>query len=288
MKPEFEQVRRKSTQSFAIKIVKRDSRPLLTKAWHYHPEIEICYTPVSNGKRYVGNNISDYREKDLVVLGPNLPHGFTTYDKCEQYVIQFRNEFLGTDFLDTAEMEAINSLLTRSKRGLYYTGNQIEEIDERIKRICITDQNDFNRLIHLLELLDYLARSNELQPICTEKYSAYISPTKLRRIKTILDFIENNFQKDINIQDACNLVNLTESAFYKYIKRHTNKKFTSILNEYRLDHASKLLVSSNMPISDISYQSGFSNLSHFNRTFKSYYSKTPRQMRKEYGDSRQP
>ena len=86
----------------------------------------------------------------------------------------------------------------------------------------------------------------------------------------------------VTINDACKAVNLTESAFYKFIKRHTNKKFTTILNEYRLDHASKLLLSSNLTISDISFQSGYSNLSHFNRTFKQAYNMTPRQLRANY------
>ena len=282
MKPELEQISKNSTQSFAIKIVKRDNRPLLTKAWHYHPEIEICYTLKSTGRRYVGNNISDYQEKDLVLLGPNLPHGFTTLHKCEQFVIQFKNDFLGEEFLQKAEIKKINDLLKRSKRGLAYNGSQLEEIDIKIRNVCDSQKSEFSRLLNLLELLNFLSDSQDLQPICTEKYSTHLSPSKLNGIKTILNFIENNFQKNITIHDACEMVNLTESAFYKFIKRHTNKKFTAILNEYRLDHASKLLISSNLPISDISYQSGFSNLSHFNRTFKSYYAVTPRQMRKEY------
>lgn len=282
MKPEFEVIQRKPSRSFLLRVIKRTNRPMLTKAWHYHPEIEICYTIKSCGRRYVGNNISDYKERDLVILGSNLPHGFTTSDECEQYVIQFRNDFLGKQFFSLAELERINSLLIRSKRGLLLTGIEVEEADRKIKKLYNSNLSTLKQLLLLLELLDYLSLCANLTPICTEKYSSYISVTKLNSIKSIFEFIENNFQKEISINDACKVVNLTESAFYKFIKRHTNKKFTTIINEYRLNHASKLLLSSNLSISEISFQSGYSNLSHFNRIFKKHYNMTPRQLRLKY------
>ncbi|MEM9544608.1 MAG: AraC family transcriptional regulator [Bacteroidota bacterium] len=282
MRPELEKIQRNSTRSFNVKIVKRANRPLLTKAWHYHPEIEICYTVKSRGRRYVGNNISEYKEQDLVILGPNLPHGFTTSVETEQYVLQFRKEFLGQGFFNAAELERINNLLIRSKRGLSLSGMEIKEADHRIRNIYNQEEYSFQKLLSLLEFLDYLSTCKNLSPICTEKYSSHISITKLNSIKTIFEFIENNFQKQVTISDACKMVNLTESAFYKFVKRHTNKKFTTILNEYRIDHASKLLISSDLPISEICYQSGFGNLSHFNRVFKQSFNITPRELRRKY------
>lgn len=282
MKPEFEKIQKKSTRSFIVKVVKRANRPLLTKAWHYHPEIEICYTKKSRGKRYVGNNISEYKERDLVVLGSNLPHGFTTSDQSEQYVLQFGKEFLGKGFFGSRELDGINNMLNLSKRGLSLSGSAIEEADLRIMQLFDHNESNFKQLLTFLEFLDFLSKCNSLTPICTEKYSSYMSKSKLNSIKTIFEFIENNFQKELTINDACKVVNLTESAFYKFMKRHTGKKFTTILNEFRIDHASKLLVSSDLPISEISYQSGYSNLSHFNRIFKQTYHLTPRQLRTKY------
>lgn len=282
MKPEFEKIQRKSTRSYTARVIKRAQRPLLTKAWHYHPEIEICYTLKSQGRRYVGNNISEYKEKDLVLLGPNLPHGFTTSVECEQYVIQFRQDFLGREFFDSIEFERINDLLLRSKRGLVFSGADVKKVELKIKKLYEQEDSNFKQLLSLLKILDYLSRSTQVTPICTEKYSSYISITKLNSIKTIFDYIENNFQKDLTVKDACKLVNLTESAFYKFMQRHTSKKFTTILNEFRIDHASKLLASSDLTISEISFQSGYNNLSHFNRIFKQTYNMTPRQLRNKY------
>ena len=64
-KPTFEKISQAPQHSFTAKYVERESRPHLRQAWHFHPEIEICYTAKSNGRRFVGNQIDDYQQGDL-------------------------------------------------------------------------------------------------------------------------------------------------------------------------------------------------------------------------------
>lgn len=282
MKPEFEKIETKSSNSFVTKIVKRDQRPFLTEAWHFHPEIEICYTLKSHGLRYVGNNISEYSKRDLVVLGSYLPHGFTTIDKSEQYVIQFNQDFLGKDFFESSELDDINTLLFQSNKGITIKGSELKKAEEYIQQMYQIDLPKMKRLLVLLDFLNFLAECSNIEMICSEKYSANLTQTKLHTVNKIFEYIKNNYQKEITIQSVSKIVNMTESTFYKFIKRHTNKKFTEILNEYRINHASKLLASSMMPISEVSFKSGYNNLSYFNRIFKRAYNMTPKQFRNTY------
>ena len=120
MKPEYEIITEPPERSFTAKVVKRTSRPLLSQAWHFHPEIEICFTVKSNGRRFVGNQISDYLENDLVMFGSNLPHGFTTEVFSSQVVIQMTHNFLGEAFINSPEMRSIKNLFSRAKRGLEF------------------------------------------------------------------------------------------------------------------------------------------------------------------------
>jgi AraC-like DNA-binding protein len=280
MKPEFEKIEDLQTGSFIAKTVIRANRPLLSQAWHYHPEIEICLTKKSIGKRYVGNKISDYEEGDLVMIGSLLPHGFTTTHQSEQIVLQLNRDFLGVDFLRKSELRRINELIDKAKTGLEFSGDTKQAATQMITSILETE--GFIKLLKLLELLNLLSNSTDYRTICSKEYSASINIDQLNRMKRVFDYIQHNFQQNITIVEAAELINLTESAFYKFIKKHTKKKFTQILNEYRANHASKLLIESELSIAEICYDSGYNNLSYFNRKFKEILGVKPSEFRDKY------
>lgn len=280
MKPEFEKIIDYTRSSFIAKEVIRNNRPLLTQAWHYHPEIEICFSLKSEGKRYVGNNISSYKKNDLVMLGSLLPHGFTTNQNCHQVVIQFGEDFLGNAFLQKAEIQLIRQLISRSRMGIQFNEKTTKKAKKIIKSVL--NKQGCGKLISLLKLLNVLSKAKGYNIICTKEYSLNLNLNALSRIKTVLDFIENNYKKDIKIREAAQLINLTESAFYKFIKKHTNKKFTQIVNEFRVDHATKLLIQGELTISQICYDCGYNNLSYFNRKFKEIMDVKPSEFRNNY------
>ncbi len=280
MKPELEKIHEANQESFTAKTVIRRNRPLLTQAWHYHPEIEICYTKTSTGNRYVGNKISDYAVGDLVMFGSLLPHGFTTKQPCEQVVIQLNREFLGQGFFNKPELRNINSLLNQSNRGLQFYGKTSNKAVKVIHKILKHDGSQ--KIIDLLKLLHILSEGEERRQICSREYSMSLNINQLTRMKAVFEYIELNYKKDISIKNVADLISLTESAFYKFIKKHTKKKFTQIINEFRINHASKLLIESEFTIREICYQCGYNNLSYFNRKFKDIMEESPRVFRDKY------
>jgi AraC-like DNA-binding protein len=75
---------------------------------------------------------------------------------------------------------------------------------------------------------------------------------------------------------------MTKSAFCHYFKKRTRKNFSRFVNEMRVGHASKLLVETDNSISEICFQSGFRNLSNFNRQFKEINSLSPQEYRQQF------
>ena len=69
------------------------------------------------------------------------------------------------------------------------------------------------------------------------------------------------------------------SHFMRYFKETMGTSFVDYLRDYRLTIASRLLTTSDSSILDIAAESGFENLSYFNRVFKQKYSMTPRLFR---------
>ena len=280
MKPEYELISGRPEKSFTAKVVRRNSRPRLSKAWHFHPEIEICFTKKSFGKRFVGNTISNYEEGDLVLLGSNLPHGFLTEMESYQVVIQMNPDFLGPDFLNKPELRTVKALVERADRGLFFHGETLRKANPIFNRIL--DSEGLEKMIHLLRLFDVLANSQEVVPICSKEYSLHISHSKLERIKQVYDYIIENHHKEIKVKEASDLVGLTEPAFFKFIKKHTKKTFVQLINEFRIHRASKLLISTDKTVSEISFECGYNNVPYFNRKFKEIMNVTPIEFRASF------
>ena len=73
---------------------------------------------------------------------------------------------------------------------------------------------------------------------------------------------------------------MTVPAFCRYFKKLTSKTFTRFVNEFRIAHASQMLADEHLSIANVSYESGFNNLSHFNKQFKIITGLSPREYRK--------
>ncbi len=280
MKPEYEKIIDRPEQSFTAKVVNRQSRPLLSQAWHFHPELEICFTLQSRGRRFVGNQISEYEESDLVMFGSNLPHGFTTDQYCSQVVIQMTHDFLGQAFLDRPELRAIKILFARSKRGLDFQVGTKQKAQGIIDQLL--GQKGMPQLLSLLELLQLLAEAAEVKNICSEEYALDLNEAQLGRIKIVYDHIMDNFAKEVSIKEVADKLNISEAGFYKFIRKQTKKTYTQIINEFRINYASKLLITTDKTISQICFDSGYNNISYFNRKFKEIMGQTPHGFKSHY------
>jgi len=101
------------------------------------------------------------------------------------------------------------------------------------------------------------------------------------RINLIFNFVQQEFGRAIPLEEIAEKVSMSIPGFCRYFKKMTGKTFTKFVNEYRLVHAAKLLHEKQITITDICYESGFSNFSHFNKLFKEFTGKTPGKYRNE-------
>ena len=251
--------------------------------WHYHPEIELVYVNGGSGKRQVGSHISYYTEGDLILIGSNLPHcGFTneqTGNKNET-VIQMRPDFLGNGFFEISEMKNINNLFSQAKAGIAFEGETKKRIGSKIE--IMDKQSPFERLLTMLEILNELELSDEFKVLNAEVFSMEMQMQDNDRINLVFNYVKDNFQEQITLDEVAVLVSMTVPSFCRYFKKITHKTFTKFVNEYRLVHASKLLAEKPISITEICFESGFNNFSYFNKSFKEFTGKSASQYRKEF------
>ncbi|WP_317124787.1 helix-turn-helix domain-containing protein [Aureibaculum luteum] len=95
-------------------------------------------------------------------------------------------------------------------------------------------------------------------------------------MRNVFEFTMTHFNREVTLEKVATIANMTKNAFCKYFKKRTNKTYFQFLSELRIEHASKLLLSeTNYSISEIAFESGFKNISNFNRQFKTIKNCSP-------------
>ncbi len=267
-------------------IVYHETNPFTT--WHHHPEFELVLIVKGKGKRIIGDHIDRFKKEDLVLIGPYLPHQHLCdkefYDengfKGEGIVVQFLKDFLGEGFMDLPENSEINKIFRSASRGIKIYGRTKEKIIPHMYKIV--HESGFDQLYTLFTIFKILVNSEQLKILSSPAFEEpYISDFNIPMQKA-LDFILQNFQKTIHIDDIREFTNMSNTAFYSAFKKTFRMSFKEYLLRIRVGYACKLLIQDNLHISEIAYDSGFENISNFNRQFKKIKGITPSNYRKNF------
>ncbi|WP_373495573.1 AraC family transcriptional regulator [Aquiflexum sp.] len=255
--------------------------------WHHHTEFEFFHMVKGSGTRFIGDSIESFTDGDLVLVGPNLPHVWRS-DKCyyasnpnlniELILTQFLPDFLGKDFLNLSEMHELKIFLEDANQGIQIIGPAREMASTRLFEIL--NLQGSRKLIAFISLLADLASSKSYRKLSTSGFSNAYQSRGSQRIKKVHDFIMNNFMEDISLSQAAEVANMNETAFCRFFKNSTLKTFTQFLNEVRIGYACKLLLNEDLNVASVGFESGFKNISYFNRVFKYVLGVTPQQYQK--------
>lgn len=279
-KPTLEAIAPDFGHSFTYQKFDKDRENTFNQ-WHYHPEMELVYVNGGTGKRHIGSHVSYYTNGELIMIGSNLPHcGMTntlTGNKTET-VVQMKPDFLGIDFFDIPEMRNIQRLFEIAKGGLTFGGSTKKKIGEKME--VLEYQTDFQRLLSILNILNELGNSRDVKVLNASGFSLETEVKDNDRVNLVFNHVTNHFKENITLSEMADLVSMTVPSFCRYFKLITNKTFVQFVNEYRLVHASKLLAEQPISISEVCFESGFNNFSHFNKSFKAFTGQNPSEYRK--------
>jgi len=249
--------------------------PCLDVPWHFHPETEIIYVEKSTGSRFVGDHSESFREGDIGLIGPNLPHVWKSdpiYQKnipglmARVLVIHFIDEIFKGSLAILPEMQGINELLQDSQRGIKFIGSAQAHIEVQMKAIIRT--TGIEKLLRLIDILDFMSKTKEKQLLASIGYSKIRKSVDFDRFDKAHRYMIDNFRQNISLNKVSDMVGMTPTSFCRYFKKHTKKSFHTVLNEIRVGHACRLLLDNKMNICGICYESGFNNVSNFNEQFK--------------------
>lgn len=281
MKPMFEHIALPESSSINVFIQEKEE---FDYPFHYHAEYELTYILSSRGIRYTGNHFEDFRDNDLVLLGPNLPHcwrnGENHGEIASALVIQWKNDCLGYGWFNSKEFSAIRSLQQLSVKGVKF--DEAVALAFKEKLVSIASLPPFERLIVFLECLHGLAVSNGFTTICEQDYTDYLNRIDNERINTVYQFVKHNYRRKITLKEIAALVSMGEGSFSRFFSKTMNKGFFTFLNEYRINGACKLLAETDLQVVQVCYASGYESLSFFYRQFKKFKHYSPQQYRDRF------
>lgn len=264
-------------------VVQYDDLDYFYDELHYHPELQLIYIIEGAGDFFVGDSITPFEAGDLFLIGSNQSHILKSdseyfEDDCTKnsrsVSIFFKRDSLGEGFFDISETISMRDLINRSERCIKFHPEISHYFGKKMKDLL--NRTGFKRFLEILSILNGLSESEEYSYLTSVTHTQPPSDKDSERINNVINYILNNYENDISLKDISEVANYSKPAFCRFFKQRTRKTFSTFLNEVRVSQACKLLRKSNMNISRICYESGYNNVSNFNRQFKKLTGHTPR------------
>ena len=284
MRYHLEQVLPPPGESFTVEW---EVGPVLDCIFHVHPEWELTLVESGFGCRFIGESFEPYNAGDLVLVGGMVPHHYLSSAKdstgpewSRVRTVKFRQDFCGREFLALPECAGIARLMHEAVYGLHFSVSTAMEIAPRFEQL--SQRSGLARLTGFLELLRILseAPARRLNPFALSGDA----PMPDERLNRVLRRIHRNLEthRPVTLAAAAEAACMTPPAFSKYFRLATRKRFIDYVTALKLNRAALQLVHGSRPVVEIAFDSGFANLSNFNRQFLRVKGMTPRAYRMRF------
>ena len=266
--PDLELVQVRRNESFKVW---SHGYPYRTVRWHFHPEYELHLVTATTGTFLVGDYVGTFEPGNLVMTGPNLPHNWISNvapdesvpERC--LVLQFTQDFIHGCLALFPELSFVVDLLDESKHGITFPA----QTAFRVKPVMaeLIEAIGARRIELFVALLNILGQCKGRTPLASGEFDAEPMKYMTGAMNHVLVHIRKNFTSELNESELAKLSGLSNSAFSRKFRKHTGINFVQYVNQLRIDFACQLLMRGKLSITEICYETGFNNVSNFNRQF---------------------
>lgn len=250
--------------------------------FHQHEELELSYILRGQGTRVIGDTMERFSEGEVIFIPSNVPHCWS-FDadkvddegKIENITLIIHKEVLERLALNFPECALSIRTLLDIRTGLSLSLAAIEKVQLFLRRMV--KENDLERLSSLLLIVQAIATTAHVHREVGDAIHKKNSSDKLHLIHR---YVMHNFQRHITIEEVAKAVQMSKSSFCIFFKREVGMTFITFLNEFRVKSACKMLNETDKSIAEVCYAVGFTDIPHFNRTFKKVLGSTPTAFRR--------
>lgn len=255
---------------------------------HKHEDYQLRLITKNTGMCMVGECIVEYQKGDILFFGRNVPHCSSLYEYAEKgippsesKVLQFHPDLFPAKIHELPDYMYISHLLLRSQNGLVFRNRILTHkvellIDEIQQEMGIAKVNSLFKMLEILgkDKHVFLISENQFDVKNTfcENYES---------LQKVYDYLYKNMKSEITLEDISHYVNLTPAALCRAFKSKTRMTIYQFLNKIRIENVCKLLLYTDLTISQIAYESGFNSMAYFSRRFKESTKMSPSEYRRQ-------
>ena len=255
--------------------------------FHWHTDVELIYVHEGRAQFHIDYDYFNSQKGDIILIGPNALHSIHPIDDERHYMdaLNFHLDLMGYSAMDQASIDYLQPLYN----GQLDFTHVIKPADKGYDQIraCLLQAMEIGYERKPYFEFELKATLNQLfYQLFSQQYvvSKDLSPEGYRKeekIRSIIDYINEHYQEELTINQLAAICGYSATHFMNFFKKHLGVSCIEYLIQFRLRKAAELLQHSTLSVLEISSQSGFNNLSNFNRQFKKYYQMTPSQYRKK-------
>ncbi len=242
---------------------------------HYHEYFELYY--LEYGKRFhvVDDRIYSISSGEFILFPPYAMHH--SYGENDVPFKRLLVYFTPDTILIPEVLEAISTTA-----GVYRADLKSSQSVHLLLMEILKEQEQ--KAGFSQEAMQMLL--NQLLIKITRWEGASTEPENQSRITNILHFLHQNYAENITLENLASLFYISPYYLCREFKRYTNSTIIQYINNLRIIQAQRLFMETDKNITDISREVGFSNVTHFNRVYKSIVGMPPSKSRKRYEEQK--
>lgn len=264
---------------------KPPGRPNYTEIEHSHNFWEIVVINGGNGKHWLEGQSFPVSSGDVFLIQERQRHYFHELQGLELINILYDPERLRLPEGELRKLPGYTAMFMlepQHRRHHRFSSRlhlkpldlapSLQFIDKIETAITMKEAGwEVTSLTALQELIIYLSK----------RYVSADSPdaTSLLRVADVIALLEKEYMNPWKLDDLVRTANMSKGNLIRIFKNATNQTPIEYLIEIRIQHAMGLLRTTNLPITEIAYQVGFSDGNYFSRHFRNKTNSTPKEYR---------
>ncbi len=258
--------------------------------YHRHDYVELVYVVSGKMKQRIADEEIILEEGQFCIIDQNCMHQeLITSDDMMVLYLSFSKEFFEFNFENTNDMEELQIIFNQfimgqKKMKKYVFLRPYDHYDDIEVMLTTILQEYYNRNIGYQYMIKVL--SMRLFQVLCQKYDLIFKSKDSIGIHENFFYILNQYIKGnlekVSISDLQDRFHYGRNYFTKVIKENTGLTYTEYLKVLRMDETKKLLIETDLSVSDIALRVGINNRSYFYTLFNEFYNMSPVEYRKKY------